>query len=497
MKKIIMYTFFALTSFQLVSAEDIHLETLKRSQELMEERPDGISLEQAKELAAGENVDARIAYEKLYQAHQRIHQARANYFPYGAGDVAALYITNFWNPLILAEMVTSVPSKWYNVQRFAYLMNAEAHRLKSLKANLRNQVAKFYYGVLKEETVLALTGLEIRLLEELVRVLEIQAEAGLADIDELEDAERSALKIRDQYLKLKSYLAEEKAALKVVLNLAYDEKDLVFQPVKDLLNQDDISIDLENLALTSLNRSHEVKAAQQVIYAASAARSSEKWSILSFTGLGFNYLERVRYAGSKLDQAIFQKEALERNIESEVYARESALRNSIDFLHSEVEIADNSKRHMLGELESFRAGHAKVNDLIEADLYFVRDFRKVVVAHYNSLSRLDDLERIALGNVEQEFEEHLFAIVSEPYSNGVSLRLEADLDFGTVQSVTYSFDLVGQKDIKSFNEQNGFKVFIPKTVSGHNAKEGQALIILKSGEAVKKEFTITQFETRR
>lgn len=490
MKKILGIALFATLVTQAFASEDIHLTALEKSAKLLEPREGAISLEQAKELAVGDNVDAKMAYQRLYQAHHRISEARATYFPYGTGDVAVLYISNFWNPLILAELITSVPSKWYNVQKQSHLASAEGYRLEALRENVKNQIAKLYYSVLKEEAVLELSGYEVRLQEELLRALSAQVDTGLARVSDLEDAEYSALRMRDQYLRLKSYLAVEKTALKMVLNMSYEEEDLVFQPVKEILAQEDLTFNTENLAITSLNRSYEVKAAQEMIHAAYKGKRSAKWSILSFTGLGFDYMERVRYAGSKIEQAIAEKAALESNIKNEVFARESVLRHSIDITRSQEEISDYSKTYVKSTLAAFQIGGATINELIEANLYFIKDYQKTIVAHYNAYSNLANLERVALGNVEGEFHEGQIHVSAERIGNHLNLDVNAIGINHEVESVTYTFPDMGISDVKRFSARGGFEASISLAAS-LSPIQGHVIVIFKNGEAIRKPFQLS------
>lgn len=397
MKKIISIVLLSAFSLSGFATEDIHLTLLEKSESLLEAREGALTLEQVKELAAGENVDARIAYEKLYQAHQSISQARADYFPYGAGDVAIFYFTNFWNPLILAELVTSVPSKWHNVARAHHLKSAQEYNLLALKENVKNQVAQLYFNILKEEGTLKLTGYQVRLLEEKIKALYSQIELGLENREELVETEYFALKIRDEYLKLKALLVEEKAALKLLLNMDYDSQNLAFQPVSRFLDEKALEFDIEEVVLKTAENAPEIKAAQEMVYAASRSRSSTKWSILSFSGLGFDYLDRVRMAGSKLNESILLKEAVIQNVENEVRSRKSILRNAIVYASSEREIMERSKYNFHIALERYKAGHIGINELVEAGVFYIVDFRRALGAHYDSLARMDDMERASMG----------------------------------------------------------------------------------------------------
>lgn len=399
MKNFTLFTILAGLLFQAAYGEDIHLKTLEKSMELLEPKSDALNLEKAKDMVVGQNIDVKLAYERVYLAQQNIHQARARYFPYGAGDLTVLYLTNFMNPIIMAELVTSLPSKWYAVKYRRHLRNAETFSLKALKENLKNQMAHMYYGLLKEQAVLTLTGYEIRLYEELIRVLEVQVDNGFATPEYLTNTESIALQVREQYLKLKSYVEEEKAQLKIALNLPYDHEDLVFQPIKKILSGSDLKFDMDFFTANAVEKSYELKAAREIVNAAADNRLAERWSILSFLGLGFNYVERVRQSNSEMNQAVARRGSVENNIKNQTLSRKTVLDNSVGIASSLGNIMENSKAYMLSELADFNVGRTSVEKLIEADIYFIRDFREYLVSHYNTLIKLDDFERAVLDKV--------------------------------------------------------------------------------------------------
>lgn len=471
---------------------DEHLRALELTNKILENREGADSLEKVKELAAGENVDVRIAYERLYQAQQKIGQARATYFPYGIGEVLVLQATDFWNPLILTELVTSIPSKWFNVKRTHNLRNAEKHTLAALRENIKNEVANLYYETLKEEAIIDLARYELIMLEELMQALKVQVQTGIATQQDLDELEYSSLRKREAFLKLESYLNESKASMKMLLGLSYRDKMIKFQPVNKFLSSNDFQMNKEELVLTALNRSHEMKAAQQMIYAASNAKRSTKWSILSFAGLGFDYLQRVHLAGSKLNQAIYAKEALEVNIQNEVYSKDSRLRNSIDVMTRELSIMETSRDFMLTQLELFKAHRINVNELIDANLIYIRDFAQTIIYHYDSLQRLDDLERIALGNVtssdvaQVKFE---FKLNQHKRRNHFQM-LPIENTSQSVSSVTYRFDSHDISDLKSFNPQDNFSVELGRSVKFPIV--GTALIFFKNGEVIQRNFNISK-----
>lgn len=489
MKKI-LFLFLTLTlSFQAL-AKEYALQILEQTEAVLTEREGAISLEQAKELAGGENIDIKIAYERLFQAQRKIGLARAQYFPYGLGDVALIYFTNAFQTLLLVELATSLPSKWYNVKKEKHLRNAEAWNLKALTENVKNQTALLYYNVVKEESMLRLTSFELKLLEELISARTAEVQIGVYDAERLNDLRYRFLHLRNEYLKFEAYLAEEKAAMKMLLNLPYQAK-LDLQPVSTFLTRDDFDLDVESLALMAQNRSYEIKAAEQVVQAAYDSKRSTQWSILSFSGIGFGYLANVRMESSKIREAQLRLEATEGTVYNNVYTRSSMFRSSVEFFLNEKVISDTTENFMKGQMEIFNKGEASVSELIEAELYYLRDFRDMLRAHYNAHIRLDDFERVVQGNVDELIyadADFSLSVEQDQYNTYFSL-VDRDALIDEIESVTYVFENQSVNDIKSFRSRSNFSVRV-RSRSLSFPLEMKAKIIFRNGEIVTKKLKV-------
>jgi outer membrane protein TolC len=442
-------------------AKDYALQVYDKVESVLEAKDNAISLEQAKEMVLADGIDVKIAYERLFQAQRKIGAARALYFPYGIGDVAAIYFTQAFTTLLLVELGTSIPSKWYNVQKEKHLRNAAYWDLQALEENIKNQTALLYYNIVKEKSMLELTSYELNLLEELFQARTAQANLGLYDVNELDSLKFRILNLRDEYLKFEGYLNAEMAAYKMLLNLPYDAK-LELQPVNTFLSQDDFTLDVSTLNDIAQNRSYEIKSAEQVVLAAYDAKRSAQWSILSFSGIGFGYLANIRISGSKITEAKLRLESIQETLYNNVYSRVSMFEDSVDYFLAEKRISDTTKNFMDSQMESFNKGDVAVSDLIEAELYFLRDFRDMLRAHYNAYVRLDDLERIVLGSVsEMEYDNVKFSLTAQESDYRTYLEL-VDFDgvIDEVESVTYTFDDTNLADIKSFKSRTNFRVSV-------------------------------------
>ncbi|MAZ48377.1 MAG: hypothetical protein CME65_07430 [Halobacteriovoraceae bacterium] len=492
MKKLIssiLFLAFALPSF----GSEYALRIFDKTNEVLEQKETALNLEQVKELAAGENVDVQIAYERLYQAQSKIALARANFFPYGLGDVGIIYFTNSFTNLILVELVTSIPSKWFAVASARHQRNAESWSLKALRENIRNQSALLYYNILKEESMLKLARFELNLMEELLQARTTEAEVGVRSAEELSSLRFRILNLRDEYLKFEGYLAEEKTAMKILLNMPYYE-NLELQPEASFLSAEDYNLNTESLALMAQQRSYEVKAAEQTVYAAYDSRRSAQWSILSFSGIGFGYLSNVRMERSRARDAELRLEAVRTTVYNNAYTRKSMLENSVDFFLAEKNISDTTESFVRGQLAEFSNGTLPVGELIESELYYLRDFRNMLRAHYNSLVRLDDLERIVLGNISTSelVSRDDFSITAEYVGSRIHFKFtDPNNRMGEVESATYSFLNQRQAPIKSFRKSENFSARVRARRINFPAQI-EIKVVMHSGEVLKKRITVTE-----
>lgn len=372
-----------------------HLDVFKVVDEVFEKKSDALNLKEVKELAAGDSIDVGIAYERLIQAQKRISQARARYFPYTLGSAAAIYFGGAWSNLMLVELLTSLPMKWYDVREAKSLSTAQFYNRKALRLNIQNQAARIYYTLLKEQALLKLAQYELQLLDVLVDALKVKEQAGLVSIQEVESAERRYFSLKDEFFRFSAYVEEEKTALRELLNLKYDHV-IKLQPEPEILTKSDYEYDLAGTTELALENSYEVKASISLVNAAFYAKRSTQWSILSFSGIGFSYLNNVRYSGSLVDEAIYRRELTNQNIQNSIYTTRDILLDTIGVVESEVAIMELTKGFVTSRMADFKAGTVAVDELIDDEFYFIRDFREMVIAHYTSLIRKDDFQRAAL-----------------------------------------------------------------------------------------------------
>lgn len=391
-----------LISFSVqVIAQELHLNIHQEVNKVLEPKEGGLDLKQIQDLTLNDQIDLKISYERLFQAQKKIAQARAEYFPYGLGTIAAMYFLNVWNPLILVELVTSLPSKWYNVQSEKNLRWAQKYSFKALEHNIKAQVAHLYYGLLKEEATLKLTEVQIRLMEKLLTAVKEEVELGISDYTDIENLEIRILDARDIYLKFSAYHAQSTAAFNQMISQDPEFSKLAkLQPVAEFNVRDEYTTNLEQAALAAVERAPEIVSADYMIVAARKAKKSIRWSVLSFSGIGFGYWSRVQVAGSKVEAAELNRELVETTIKNQVYVTHSAFMRAMDLFNAEEAISSGTSFFTEVKIEQFKGREVSLRTLLETELLFVKDYTETIVAHYDSLIKKIDFERAILGTAK-------------------------------------------------------------------------------------------------
>jgi hypothetical protein len=466
-------------------ANDLHLKLPETAYEVLAPKKNALNLKQVNEIVVNDQLDLQISYERLLQAQKKISLARAQYFPYGLGTVAAMYFLNIWNVVLLVELGTSLPSKVYHVQSEKNMSMAQEYSNVALAENIKNQVAHLYYSILKEESALKLANVEVSLLETLYKATEDKVRVGLSTEQDLRTIELRMLDLRDICLKFSGYLGEEKAAFNTMLSqMPSEAKKISLQSEGIFLNPANYGLSAETVKLNSIDRSPEIVSADYMITAASKAKNSEAWSVLSFAGIGFGYWGRIQVAGSKTDQAILNRELVETNLANQSYVLNNSFHRTLDHFVSEQDVFKDASLFFDGEFARFQAQDIALDRLVESGILYLRDFREMVSAHYDSLKKLNDLERVAMGSVlGSEFDaEKIEVLFTSLNKKKISLSIETEDD---VKSVEYVFNGLGLKTMTISNRSTGFGVVIKldaNNISGH------VNVSLKNGKIITKRF---------
>ncbi|MBA2405840.1 MAG: TolC family protein [Bdellovibrionales bacterium] len=468
-------------------ANDLHLKLPEKAYEVIAKNPNALTLEQVNEMVVNDQLDLQISYEKLLQAQKKIGEARAQYFPYGIGTLVAMYILNVWNPLVLVELVTSLPSKIYNVQSEKNMSMAQQYGNKALKENIKNQVAHLYYNILKEESALKLAKMELQLLETLYKATEDKVSLGLSTEQELRSLELRMLNLRDICLKFSAYFSAEKAAFAILISkLPSEAKAIELQADDSFLNPADFTLTSEVIKLNAIDRSPEIVAADYMITAASKAKNSAAWSVLSFSGIGFGYWGKMQVAGSKIEQARLNRQQVELNLANQSYVINNSFHRTLEHFMGEQAVFNDTAMYYEAQFGRFAANDLSLDLLAETGLLYIKDFRELVAAHYDAMKKLNDLERVALGDVKSNdsVAQNIEVVFTKLNNNRYSLAIATNED---VKSVEYVFESSSLSPMTMFNRSTGYGVVLK--LSQANDFSGHANVTMKNGKVITKQFS--------
>lgn len=467
-------------------ANDLHLNLPAKAHEVLAQKPNALTLKQVNDMVVNDQLDLQLSYERLLQAQKKIGLARSQYFPYGLGTVATMYFFNVLNPLVLIELVTSLPSKIYTVQSEKNMSMAQQYSNEALKENIKNQVAYLYYNVVKEETALKLAKMEIILLETLYKATEDRVTLGLSTEQELRSLELRLLDLRDICLKFSGYLSAEKAAFNTMIaQMPEQAKTIELQTEGSFLDPMDYGLSSEIIKLNALDRSPEIVAADYMIAAAAKAKSSTAWSVLSFNGIGFGYWGRIQVAGSKIDQAKRNRELVELTLANQSYVLNNTFHRTLDHFVGEQAVFNDTAMFFEAELARFHAQDSSLDALVETGILYLKDFRELAAAHYDAKKKLNDLERIALGDVKgnEVDADKIQVVFSELNNSKYSLSVATEED---VKNVEYVFDRAGLSPMTISNRATGYGIVLKlsevKDFSGH------VNVTMKNGKTITKKF---------
>lgn len=469
-------------------ANDLHLKLPETAYSILAPKANALTLKQVEDSVVNDQIDVQISYERLLQAQRKIGQARAQYFPYGLGTVATFYFLNIWNPILLVELVTSLPSKVYNVQSEKNMKMATLYSNEALEANIKNQIATLYYTILKEESVLKLSKMQLELMDTLYGVTKEKVAVGLSTEQELRSLEMRLLDLKDICLKFAGYLAAEKAAFNLLVSQTPVEGSKIqLQPNGKFLDSSEFGMDAETLKLQALDRSPEIVAADYMVTAASKAKKSTAWSILSFNGIGFGYWGRIQVAGSKIEQARVNRELVETTLANQTYVLNNTFRRTLEHFESEKTVFNDTAIFYEGEFARFNAQDIALDRLLESEIIYLKDFAEMVTAHYDGLIKLNDLERAVLGSARGTVTElEKIHVVTTALNNGKSsLSIKTDED---VESVQYVFDNTSWYPMTITNAATGFAIVLK--VSDVDVFTGHVNVTMKNGKIITKKFKL-------
>ena len=350
------------------------------------------SFSEMRKIADDKNSDVSIAFENYIIAKRKVAIARLQFNPLTTGHFLgiALGLPYLWTPLAI-EAVLSIPTKIYNVSKNNYLKKVAMYNLYDARSALNNELAHLYYDIITHEVIL--------------KSIDMETEILTYQLSKINDPKVSEIKI-DRIKKwiislglersdIYNLYVSELSALRTLITTT-NENFFELQQFSKLLTKDFLK-DLDQFKIQdfSLINSDKYKASINLELASKANIKQVDWSILSWSGLNFSYVKRIKTAKNEASVARLRKDSTKLEVKTRVLMELEKLDSSIDILTNYNSISNESIQIYSDTYKSFLLGQLNEDAVVDTSIAAIRDFRSKVVAHYSSWSALSDFSASA------------------------------------------------------------------------------------------------------
>ncbi len=340
------------------------------------------------------NKDQRIAVERIYQAKQEIKNALLDFIPLRTSDFYTFDKFEYYGTLFVANAVLSIPSKWFAYKRNKRLAKVEYYGRKAITANLQKETSLIYYDVVKHQILLKCLIKNIELNENIIRQVSMRNDLGEDDRETLNELRSEQFHLKDTLLHARQLVSKEMMALRILAGKDPEYPLLELATSLDEIRPSDIEADREKLFQKALDDSYEYKQSRYLVSAMAHEKKSVKWSILGFTGIGFNYMARVRFAKSNVKVAKLRRQHLKNQIRHQVYTEYDNLLIMTNRLAWDKEMTKISSKQYQGIVEAFNLGSVSLRDLYKAQINYLKDVKNYLFSYYDSLKKMAEFERL-------------------------------------------------------------------------------------------------------
>lgn len=398
--------------------ERIYLDLVDRIDSMMNVKTGDVGINEIKNYAIKNNPTPKIGYERLYQARRRVEVAGYQMIPVRSGMALTVLLgaaeaSGFLAPLLVADIVTSLPHKWHKYKSKEYLAEAEQNSMLAAQENLKNEVAKIYYNLLTQKALLETLEYEERLLGALADTIKSKHQYGLVGSGDYLKVVRRRFALKSELPQARSLLDLQISEFNQLLGVPHGLVSFSLAHMNKELFPGDIENDVPMLVEGAKKRSYEMKSAYYSWLAAKRQKTSAQWRIFSFDGIGFDHGAKMEGAKSKIRYGEMKIRHLGYVVGNQVRFEHRNLINTIKFANSSHKIALLTRSETLRILGLYRSGRVDLEKLLRTELLFLEDFRKAVISHYKGYSKLDDVERLVLRPIRHE------DVTSNPYPPAV------------------------------------------------------------------------------
>ena len=407
-----------------------------------------LGLQDLRKEVLDENIDIKIQYERYYQAQKGVAVALGQFLP-----AANINLINVNATLAILQSVVPTPSDWFAYQASKELKMAEKFTTESIKLNILEGLTINFVNLKYHESLLASLKEQEILLNEVYEEMKKKVELGLATESDVFMARRNLLQHKQDVFALDTLIIAEKQALLIALNRSPNEVlELGALPAEHL---EVIPTNVEDGAELAVNNSTELLSNSYQAEAAEYMISSQRWSFISFNGIGFDYGATLKIEKSKSRIIALQGEQIANKIKNQVYAAYEAL-DILDqriVLQKQVVAAVKAMSSRTTELYlnnaiSFSKYYEAKNDVAseERTLVKLEMERSMKIAQLKRLLGLDSsLSGVDVGEY-QKLEISKYEEMTRRGAKHVWISIEGEKDLkADIFSVTYSVEnLIGE-----------------------------------------------------
>lgn len=461
-----------------------------------------ISLSEVQNRVISQNQDIEIAYTKLYRTRQEITRSRMGFLPRISHLALAATASGGTGSIFFIASVLPTPTKWFDYKRTKLMASAEYYSWKAIRFNIQQDVAKLYFTIQLEEAILSIMQQELAILESVHNSTKTNQSLGSASQADVNEARRKVLQFENEIIDLKALIKGDKTGLKTIISWdSHQPLDLELIALDAKLQ--DLDIAEQTLIERAIAESPELKVFKYLGSAARYQSKSQKWSFLSFSGIGFDSMSRVRMSKAETKAMKERVGSTAKLIENQVVVGISDYKNQIEQFTMASQIMDLSWRSVQQARSLFASNDISFAEKSQLELDYLRDLRNAATAHQAIFMRLQDIERVShvkLNNLQFRDEKKEAALKTE----GNSFQVEvgklgrafllpiiylsiADHDqMGEVVSVTYILNDSTLAPRTVTNAESNFQWSFKSNIS----YTGQARIKFKNQQTIGVDFTV-------
>lgn len=345
-----------------------------------------LSLEDIKSEVLSENIDIKIQYEKYYQAQQNVSVKYGEFLP--SLDFNIVYAPTTYS---LLNSVVPTPSDWFIYQASQQLAKAQDYVSMTLRLNILEGLTNNFTSIKFLQELLDSMGDQREILATAHSSAEFSESLGLTSDVTTFETMRALLEHDQQIYLIKALIASQKESLLIALGRSTNQ-ELELAELAD----DDFVLpeNYEVATVIALQNSPEIVANSYIENAANLMVKSQKYSFLSFRGVGFDYPALLTIERSKAAVIRLQGEKIKVEISNQMktaYTNLEILEQRMQILEESLGLSSSLVSRNTDLLE---AGVVTQAELDRSKISFITRVRTMITLNQNLRLKRNNIKRL-------------------------------------------------------------------------------------------------------